>query len=253
MPNHYHLLVRSATGMLSRGMRHINGIYTLWLNVVRKWEGPVFKGRFSSQLVEDEEYLRILIAYIHLNPLTAHLVKRLDSEAWTSHRAYIGRESAPSWLTVETMLALFDGRQKFHEFVRSVHTKAVEYPSDFNPETGLFKKRAIAKRVQRANQAAEVEALPNRFRPPAEVLDEVCRMTGASKEELMRSCRGPGANPARRFAVWALHRGSGLIHRKIAGELDMPTHQVSKLLSRIHREEPLPPLEKWIRVWLAKE
>jgi len=41
---------------------------------------------------------------------------------------------------METLLALFESQKKFNEFVRSVHNKAVEYPNDFNPETGLFKK-----------------------------------------------------------------------------------------------------------------
>jgi len=81
MPNHYHLLVRSAAGSLSRCMRHINGVYTQWLNRKQRWEGPVFRGRFKNQLVENEEYLRFLVAYIHLNPLRAHLVTRLDSRA----------------------------------------------------------------------------------------------------------------------------------------------------------------------------
>lgn len=253
MPNHYHLLVRSQLGNLSRCMRHINGTYTLWLNKIQKWDGPIFRGRFKSQLVEDEEYLRILMAYIHLNPITAHLVRRLDSDAWTSHRAYIGRDSTPPWLTTKVMLDLFSSKSRLHEFVRSVHKKAVEYPEDFNPDTGLFKKKAITRRVQQANRPAESTHPPTRFRSPDKVLQDVCQISGASLKEIKKVGKGPRANPARRFAVWALYRGAGLKHREIAQSLHVPLYQVSRLLSRLRKGNIGQPLGRWIDEWLAKE
>ena len=75
MPNHYHLLVRSCLGNLSESMQHLIGKFTQLLNYRHKWDGPVFRGRFTSQLVDDEEYLRYLVAYLHLNPVKAHLVR----------------------------------------------------------------------------------------------------------------------------------------------------------------------------------
>lgn len=89
--------------------------------------------------MEDEEYLRMLVAYIHLNPVRAHLFTRLDSFGWTSHRAYLGRDSAPDWLTLEHMLGLFGGPLELNGFVRSVRSGVIEYPEDFDPESGLFK------------------------------------------------------------------------------------------------------------------
>ena len=115
MPNHYHLLVRSASGNLSKGMQFLNGTYTLWLNNRHHWDGPVFRGRFHSQLVDDEGYLRYLIAYIHLNPVEAHLVRRVGDEAWTSHRAYLGKEEAPAWLTTRVLRDLFGGKARLHD------------------------------------------------------------------------------------------------------------------------------------------
>jgi hypothetical protein len=56
----------------------------------KKGDGPIFKGRFRSQLIRDESHLPYLLAYIHLNPLKAGLVTRLYSHGWTSHRARAG-------------------------------------------------------------------------------------------------------------------------------------------------------------------
>ncbi|MBW1810823.1 MAG: transposase [Deltaproteobacteria bacterium] len=252
MPNHYHLLARSLEGNLSRCMRHINGGYTQWLNKKRSWDGPVFRGRFKSQLVQDDEYLRYLLAYIHLNPIEAKLVIRLDSECWTSHRAYLGKESIPPWLNVKTFLHLFSGKTKLHAFVKSVRQRVINYPEDFNPETGLYKEKTIVGSVQRFNQPAQYDSPETTYMMADEVLKEVCRITGASREEILQAQKGPRANPARRFAIWALVRGAGMLHRDVAKILDLPTYQVPKVMSQIQRKGASQPLGEWLKTWEDK-
>ena len=45
MGNHYHLLIKTPRGNLSRAMRHINGVYTEYYNKIKKTDGPLFRGR----------------------------------------------------------------------------------------------------------------------------------------------------------------------------------------------------------------
>jgi putative transposase len=253
MPNHYHLLVRTPLGNLSRCMQKLNGSFTLWLNKVHDWDGPVFRGRFKSQLVDTEDYLRYLVAYIHLNPIEARLVSRLDSPAWTSHRAYVEREPAPDWLSVSQFLELLGGPGGVDSFVRSVRRKALAYPDDFDPETGLFGKKAIG--PEKCTPAISDRESPCAAEEKAivDMLGRVCRLTGEAAEMLTRKQMGPGANPARRFAAWALRRGADLTYRQIADALDMPYSQVAKLLSRIRSGGTKPPLSDWIERWVAEE
>src|SRR3990170_5993126 len=121
MPNHYHLLVRSVRGNISDAMQYLNGRYTSGMNERHRWDGPLFRGRFRSQLVGDQSYLRMVLAYIHLNPLRARLVARLSSDAWTSHRAYVGLAPRPKWLTTAFFLSDLGGEKGVESFVRSVH------------------------------------------------------------------------------------------------------------------------------------
>ena len=86
MPNHYHLLVRTPRGNLSRAMRHLDGVYTQKINRKYGLEGSVLKGRFKSILIEKESYRLEIIRYIHRNPYKAGLEKVLGQHAWTSHR-----------------------------------------------------------------------------------------------------------------------------------------------------------------------
>lgn len=259
MPNHYHLLVRSRLGNLSRGMQFLNGNYTLWINSVHQWDGPVFRGRFKNQLVEDEEHLRILIAYIHLNPIEARLANKLSEECWTSHLVYMGRESKPDWLITDFFLDLFGGRKKLSSFVRSYRIGRREYPEDFNPDTGLFGKKAIKRKVKRFGRRdprSGVAFASPRNRPPEDVLDEVNRITGVDIAELRRKEMGPKANPARRFAIWALYRGTGLTQRQIGKLLHVSHLQVGKLLGRM-RKKGLKglkePIKGWVNNWMERE
>ena len=75
MSNHYHLLVETPDGNLSRGMRHLNGVYTQRFNRRHKKVGHVFQGRYKAILVQKENYLLELSRYIVLNPVRAGMVR----------------------------------------------------------------------------------------------------------------------------------------------------------------------------------
>ena len=50
--NHYHLLLSTPTGGLSRAMRHLDGIYTQKFNRVHHRDGPLFRGRYKAILTK---------------------------------------------------------------------------------------------------------------------------------------------------------------------------------------------------------
>ncbi len=77
MPNHYHLLVHTPEGNLSRCMRHINGVYTQRFNRQNKKEGQLFRGRYKAVLVDKDNYLLEVLWYIHRNHLKAGFVNTL--------------------------------------------------------------------------------------------------------------------------------------------------------------------------------
>ena len=232
MPNHYHLLVRSARGNLSRAMRHVNAVYTQAANRVRRWDGPLFRGRFHSQPLQTEAHLPYVLAYIHLNPLRANLVTRLTSDAWTSHLAYTGGDRAPEWLTRDFFLSLLGGGQKLHDYVLDLHRGRRSWPEEMAPDTGFLRALEGAVEQQRAADLAE--------RPPSgkEVLAAVCRVTGSSLAGLRKAEMGPRANPARRFAAWALARRTDLTRREIGLLLKMTTRQVHNVVNRWSEADP---------------
>jgi len=48
-------------------MRHVDGLYTQRFNRSHRRDGTLFRGRYKAILVEQSEYLAVVIRYIHLN------------------------------------------------------------------------------------------------------------------------------------------------------------------------------------------
>lgn len=71
MDNHYHLLIQTPDGNLSRGMRQLNGVYTQASNRRHRRVGHLFQGRFKAILVDSDAYLLELGRYVVLNPVRA--------------------------------------------------------------------------------------------------------------------------------------------------------------------------------------
>jgi putative transposase len=112
MDNHYHLLVQTPDGNLSKGMRQLNGVYTQNYNRRHRIVGHLFQGRYKSILVDEDAYLLELSRYIVLNPVKAGMVRQVDAWAWSSYRAMTGDGISPEWLSSNYLLLQFSPKRK---------------------------------------------------------------------------------------------------------------------------------------------
>ena len=110
MPNHYHLLLTTPEGNLSRAMAWLLTAFTVRYNKSHNRIGHVFQGRFKAQIIDDRAYARSLISYLHLNPIRSRINGKpritqppdlLDNFPWSSHAVYLGRRTPPAWLNTE--------------------------------------------------------------------------------------------------------------------------------------------------------
>jgi REP element-mobilizing transposase RayT len=111
MGNHYHLVVRQGAASLSRSMKTLQQEVTWSRNRKAMIAGPLWRGRFRAKRVDDPNYLRQLIAYVHLNPVTAGLVNRPTSYRWSGHREVLGMRAKPI-VAVDGVLAVFGQRRR---------------------------------------------------------------------------------------------------------------------------------------------
>jgi putative transposase len=70
MPNHFHILLKEITeGGISKFMEKLTTAYSKYFNKKHNHSGVLFQGRFKAEHVDNDEYLKYLFAYIHLNPV----------------------------------------------------------------------------------------------------------------------------------------------------------------------------------------
>jgi len=139
MMNHYHIVVETAEGNLSLGMRQLNGVYTQTINRSHDRVGHVFQGRYKGILIEKDGHLLELARYVVLNPVRAGMVRNASAWPWSSYHAMIGSEAAPSWLQTDWVLGQFlpqRGRaiERYIDFVR----EGVGLPSLWVSSAGRF-------------------------------------------------------------------------------------------------------------------
>ena len=170
MTNHYHLVVETIEGNLSKGMRQLNGVYTQQCNRTHGRRGHLFQGRYKGILVEKESYLLALARHVVLNPVRAAMVKRPEQWPWSSYRAMIGKTPVPPWLQTDWILGRF-GRQRkraiphYIDFVR----QGVGLPSiweDLNQQIYLGDERFVKKMQKRIKHRDTLDEIPRAQRRP---------------------------------------------------------------------------------------
>ncbi len=120
MDNHYHLLMHCPDGGLSKAMQLLSGVFTRHVNDRVGRDGPLFRGRFHSQLITDDAYLLAAVRYIHRNALDLPGVGSSRDYRWSSHRTYLGLRRTPSWLETSLVLDFWNGdADGFDAFVES--------------------------------------------------------------------------------------------------------------------------------------
>jgi len=115
-------MIETPEGNLTKGMRHLNGVFTQWSNRRHKRSGHLFQGRYKAILVDRDSYFLELARYIVLNPVRAATAKQPQQWAWSSYGAMIGKSTVPAWLTTDVLLGEFGksrfwARRKYQQFV----------------------------------------------------------------------------------------------------------------------------------------
>ena len=226
MGNHYHLLLRTPRGNLSRALRHLNGVYTQRYNRTHETDGPLFRGRFKAVLVDADTYLAALSRYIHLNPVTAGVVTRPEDYPWSSYPAYAGDVAPPTWLHLQPTLGVFgtrEARRRYRAFVEQgldAHIRAFYSKGRLSPVLGGEDfLEALARHRKARRRDPEVPEAQRLLPRPS--LATIARATAAhflvEPNSLYRESRGRGnANVPRAVAMALSRRPGGYPLKEIA-------------------------------------
>jgi len=200
-------------------MRQLNGVYTQRFNRRHGRVGHVFQGRFKAIIVQKESYLLELARYVVLNPVRARIVRTPDQWPWSSYRATAGLDPAPSWLTIDWLLAAFSEQ-------RSEATRRyVDFVADGK------------------NQPGPWEKLKNQiFLGSDEFVASLQRTLGAnaSHQEIPAAQRRPSPKPlaqiagehGRDEAILAAYSGGGYSLKEIGDHFGLHYSRVSRIVKQ---------------------
>lgn len=115
MENHFHLLIKDENNNISVFMQDLQSRYAEFFNKHHHRCGPLHNGRFQSEPVEDETYLRTVLRYIIKNPEKAGVSAYCEYK-WSSFSEYFSNKhsSISDFQIVET---LFANKKNFIKFL----------------------------------------------------------------------------------------------------------------------------------------
>ncbi|MCK4691924.1 MAG: transposase, partial [Desulfuromonadales bacterium] len=246
MSNHYHLLLNTPDGNLSRCMRHINGVYTQRFNRRHDTDGSLFRGRYKAVLIEEDRHLLEVLRYIHRNPIRAGIVKKVEEFTWSSHHAYTSRAKKWDWLHKDALLSLFAEKKKLQEqayvdFVLQDDSVQVtqfyekkNLPSFFGSEK--FKDR-VKEKFSHLRQQKEILRSREFAVTIPEIIETVCRHHEISPEQLLQSKRGR-ENRTRDVAIYLARQCSAATLLEIGGYFRLKNYSsVSSAVQRIRTKK----------------
>jgi len=242
MPNHYHLLVQTPDGNLSRCMRHINGLYTQRFNRFHGEDGQLFRGRYKAVLVEEDSYLLEVLRYIHRNPLRAGIVDTLDDFTWSSHRAYLSKAKKWKWLHRDLLSGMLSSkktkrRAAYLDFVAQEEPEEIERFYSLKKLVpvlgGASFKEWLKEEFGHLQYRKEIPD-SRLFAPGADkIIDLVCDRFKIKRKELMKSRRGQ-ENLSRDIAVYLVRRHCGETLTSVGSHFGITNYStVSSAVERI--------------------
>ena len=233
MNNHYHLFVKTPYANLSEGMHYLNSSYANWLRTKYKIVGTIFQGRYKSILVDEDTYALTLSVYIHLNPLRAGIIERLEEYPWSSFIDYIGaRTHLIENLDIQFILNHFGNNL---EQARKEYKKFIIGNVDMeNPLKNAFKGMAIGSDSFIDNIKEKIDDIgENREIKETKLLETYGLediITGMSscfsikREEILSKKRG---NIYRQLALYLIKRYTPLPLKEMGKMFDMDYSSVS--------------------------
>lgn len=242
MDNHYHLIIETVDGILSLGMRLLNGQYTQQFNKRHHKVGHVFQGRYKAILVQKETYLLELVRYVVLNPVRADIVTIPEGWKWSSFLSTIGMVEKPVFLADDFILSKFAVEpalaiQQFIKYVRdgiAVESPMISMRGRIMLGDDTFIKKAM--RYSKGRKRFKEIAKNERF------VDRPCL------EDMFTDIR---CRNERNIKIHNAHIKYGYKMIEIARHLKLHTSTVSKIFRNVRiaqqKNKPIPIIKPWIK------
>ncbi len=260
LPDHYHLLVETPRGNLSRVVHRLNA--GIAASRRPRSGGALFRGRYRALAIEPGAWLVPLSIHVHLNPVR----RKAAADPWS----YPG-SSAPAYaglpvegVSTDRVLALAGGADAYRRRLEEARARPAGRPWKEAWQGVALGGPEFVERIRSMLSGRDLREIPGfgrRGRGPGmdEVVAHVAAFTGLSPEEILRGKYQRVL--ARRAAMYLARRCTDLTLRRIGEAFGVDytaVHMAVRRLDEQRREDPvldafLEELEAGFRAEAARE
>lgn len=111
MNNHVHIIIYTEdVNELTMYMQKLNTTYAIHYNKAENRVGYVFRNRFESKQIYNQDYLTKCIKYVHMNPVKAGITKTEGEYKYSSYNDYINKKGI---VTDELLEKIFSSKYNY--------------------------------------------------------------------------------------------------------------------------------------------
>ncbi len=237
MNNHIHLAIEVNKIPLSKIIQNISFRYTRYINKKKKQVGHLFQGRYKAILVEKDSYLLELIRYIHLNPIRAKMVNKLDDYKWSSHHLYLDKEKN-SWIKSDKILSMFSKNRKvalkkYLQFLKEGADCATNFEVGMQDSRIIGNEEFIEKQILNRDEHISTMALPT-------IIKSACKILNISKSKLYEKTRNRQVTFARHVIGYLNKHNGKSTMQSLANQFSLDLSTLSRSITNFENkiEEP---------------
>jgi putative transposase len=242
MENHYHLILETPEGNLSRAMQWFNVSYSIWFNRRHRRIGHLFQGRFKAIIADPQEWGLELSRYVHLNPLRtrSHAMSRarrqeastgrrkgvagaevknrllfLNAYHWSSYRAFAGYEPKPAWLQTNGVASLIEGapgrwRSKYRALVEAGAQEGAASPWPAVEAQAVLGGQALVEEVRTQIQQGRREIVGKRALSRRRTFQDAVAIVERHRQRPWEEFKNRRGDPGREMVFWLARRHTGM-------------------------------------------
>ena len=143
--------------------------------------GHLFENRFKSKIIEEKEYLKNVVRYIHKNPENAGITKYYD---WTSYNEYLSNKKGIT--DKQFIMNLFQNNIESFKFFHENYSKNKELGQNYEMINKIEDEEAI-KIMQEISKEENLIKIQNyELNRKRELIEKFIKIEGIKKVQIAR-------------------------------------------------------------------
>ena len=182
MSDHVHFIIFDKNENMSTAIQSLNIRYTSYFNKKYERTGHLFENRFKSHVINNQEYLKNVVRYIHKNPENAGLKPYI----WTSYYEYINK---PKLINSTQVLKCFsDNEHAINNFIKfhQNYDKIKDFNKDYELMNRISDEEAI-KIIKECIKEDNLLKIQNYAKNEKyKIIKQILKLEAITKEQISR-------------------------------------------------------------------